>query len=267
MKTWVTFTLAVVCATCSLAQQKKAKPTAMQEGQVIAIKEITGVNGDSDYTTPAPQISEKWKKKINHVDNYKKDNVDGWHFFEVAYEVGSTGQDSAGLKKPILVIPEVEITYALLYDMSRSKLASNVKGQAKNAKGAIGWENPKEMYSLFTTTVTYTTITPKREHYAAVCLPPSVVAVYGEPIAFSVQIKVDGVQQGKIETQFRGDANVAGKSLKDIAYDKNGPSAWWERIENLTNAVVKRDGILRDRSATPFALVGDMYYDQVKMEK
>lgn len=267
MKKWMVLTLAALCATCTMAQQKKGKPTAMKEGQVIAIKEITGVGGDSDYTTPAPQLSEKWKKKINHVDSYKKDNVDGWHFFEVAYEVGSTGQDATGAKKPILVIPEVEVTYALLYDMSKSKLASSVKSQAQKAKGAIGWENPKEMYSLFTTTVTYTTITPKRVHYAAVCLPPSVVAVYGEPIAYSVQIKVDGIQQGDIETVFRGEASVGGKSLKDIAYDKNGPSAWWERIENLTNAVVKRDGILRDRSATPFALVGDMYYDQVKMDK
>lgn len=265
MKKWMLFTMAVLCATCTMAQKKKG-PT-MKEGQVIAIKEITGVGGDSDYTTSAPQVVEKWKKKINHTDNYKKDNVDGWHFFEVAYVVGSTGQDEAGAKKPILVIPEVEITYALLYDMNKSKLVNGVKGAANKAKGAIGWDNPKEMYSLFTTTVTYTTITPKREHYAAVCLPPSVVAVYGEPIAFSVQIKVDGIQQGDIETVFLGEAKVGGKSLKDIAYDKNGPSAWWERIENLTDAVVKRDGILRDRSATPFALVGDMYYDQVKMDK
>lgn len=266
MKKWMTFTMVVLCATCAMAQ-RKSKGATMKEGQVIAIKEISGVGGDSDYTVTPPQSNEKFKKKVNHTNDYSDDGVKGWHYFEVAYEVGSTGLDETGAKKPILVIPEVEVTYALLYDMSKSKLATSVKGQANKAKGAIGWDNPKEMYSLFTTTITYTTITPKREHYAAVCLPPSVVAVYGEPIAYSVQIKVDGVQQGDIETVFRGDAKVAGKSLKDIAYDKDGPSAWWERIENLTDAVVKRDGILRDRSATPFALAGDRYYDQVKMDK
>ncbi|MDO5462264.1 MAG: hypothetical protein Q4F99_02090 [bacterium] len=266
MKKWMFFTMIALCATCAMAQ-KKSKGSAMKEGQVIAIEEISGVGGDSDYTVAAPQASPKFKKYINHTSDYSDDSVKGWHYFEVAYEVGSTGIDKDGAKKPILVIPEIEVTYALLYDMSKSKLASAVKGQAAKAKGAIGWENPKEMYSLFTTTITYTTITPKRSHYAAVCLPPSAVAVYGEPIAFSVQIKVDGVQQGNIETVFKGDAKVAGKSLKDIAYDKNGPCAWWERIENLTDAVVKRDGILRDRSATPFALAGDMYYDQVKMDK
>ncbi len=270
MRAGLWMVLALVCAGSLQAQRSantagngSARPKA--EASMLRIRDITGVGGDSDYTVAAPQVEEKWKKKINHSSSYAKDSVKGWHFFEVAYQVREA--DATG--KPIFVLPEVEITYALLYDMHRSKRASAVATRAKKAGGAVGWDNPKQLYSLFTETFTYTSITPGRDHYAAVCVPPSAIAVYGEPILFSVQIKVNGIQQGEIETQAVGGATLDGKKLEPLLFAKGAdgkahPVAWWEQIENASNTVVKRDGILRDRSATPFALAGDMYYDQVK---
>ncbi len=268
MKTWMVFAAALMCAGSALAQQRggaKASAKVRPEASMIRIRAITGVGGDGDYTVAAPQVDEKFKKKINHTDSYAKDSVKGWHFFEVAYQVRS--EDASG--KPILVLPEVEITYALLYDMTRSKHAAGVAGRAKKAGGAIGWDNPKQLYSLFTETVTYTSVTPGREHYAAVCVPPSSVAVYGTPMIFSAQVKVNGVQQGEIMTQVSGKPAIEGKSLESLLVKpgsdgKAHPAAWWDQIENLSQAVIRRDGILRDRSMTPFALAGDMYYDQVK---
>ena len=270
MRAGLMMVLALVCVGSLQAQRPAsasgrdgARPKA--EASMLRIREITGVGGNSDYTVVAPQVEEKWKKKINHSSSYAKDSVKGWHFFEVAYQV----RDADASGKPIFVLPEVEITYALLYDMHRSKRVAGVMTRAKKAGGAVGLDNPKQLYSLFTETFTYTSITPGRDHYAAVCVPPSAIAVYGEPLLFSVQIKVNGVQQGDIETQAVGGAAIDGKELEKILVAKGSdgkahPTAWWEQIENLSNAVVKRDGILRDRSATPFALAGDMYYDQVK---
>lgn len=268
MKKIITLAMVAMCATSVMAQRAKkgAKGARIPEGQVLAIKEISGVGGDSDYLVEAPQLDEKFKVKINHRGDYRKDSVKGWHFFEVAYDVGATGSDASGDKKPILVLPEVDITFALLYDIKKSKLASSVANAAKKAGGAIGWENAKQEYSLFTRTITYTSITPKREHYAAICVPPSAVAAYGDPIAFSVQISVDGVPQGDIETSIQ-DTKVGTKSLKELVTDKGKPCAWWESIENKTDAVVRREGIIRDRSETPFVMVGDLYFDQVKSAK
>ena len=90
------------------------------------------------------------------------------------------------------------------------------------------------------------------------------MAVYGDPILFSVQIKVNGVQQGEIKTELSAGAKIDDKDLKGLVVENGKPSAWWERIENLTQSVVKREGILRDRSATPFVMAGDAFYDQVK---
>ena len=268
MKAWMMFAVALLIAGGAMAQSRSARGGA-QPDQMIRIKEITGVGGDSDYTTPAPQIDAKWKKRINHTDNYAKDDAKGWHYFEVSYQVANIGTDSSGAKKPILAIPEVEITYALLYDMKKSKKAASVARNASKAGGAIGWDNPRQLYSLLTETVTYTTITPGREHYAAVCVPPSAVAIYGDPMVFSVQIKVDGVQQGEIMTEVVGGASIDGKDIRAILQEKGADgkahmAAWWERIENLSEGVVAREGILRDRSMTPFVMAGDQYSDQVK---
>ena len=118
---------------------------------------------------------------------------------------------------------------------------------------------------LLTETVTYTSITPNREHYAAVVVPPSSVAVYGKPMVFSVQIKVDGIQQGEIFTQAVGGAKIDGKEIASLLVGpKKEKVAWWESIQNKAPSVTKVEGILRDRSNSPFVMVGDMYYDQVK---
>ena len=63
---------------------------------------------------------------------------------------------------------------------------------------------------------------------------------------------------------FEGIMSVGNFDLKGLVVENGKPSAWWERIENLTQSVVKREGILRDRSATPFVMAGDAFYDQVK---
>ncbi len=269
MKSLVMLALVALCATSALAQSRgrrgaKSGGDGAKPDQMIRIVEISKVNGDSDYLAEAPQVDQKWKLKINHRDTFKKNGVKGWHYFEVAYQVGNVGTDSNGAKKPILAIPEVEITYAILYDMKRSKHASSVYKNAQKAKGAIGWSNPKELAILLTETVTYTDITPGREHYAAVCVPPSFVAIGGEPIIFSVQIKVDGVQQGEIMTEAQNGAKIGDRDIGGLISAKGDDAAWWERVQNLSDAVMKREGILRDRSMTPFVMAGDDYYDQVK---
>ncbi len=269
MKACLVVMVAALCVTSVMAQGRRGRAKAgggdMPKGQVIKISEITKMGGENDYLAEAPQVEAKWKLKINHKDTYKKDSAKGWHFFEVAYHVGNVGTDSSGAKKPILNLPEVEITYALLYDMKKSKIASSVYNNAKKAGGAIGWDDPKQMNILLTETYTYTDITPGREHYAAVCVPPSFVAIAGQPVMFSVQIKVDGELQGEIATEVAGGAKVGDKEVAGLVAGKKGEdAAWWERIQNLSDAVTKREGILRDRSMSPFSLVGDQYYDQVK---
>lgn len=274
MKSGMLVIFAVLCAGSVVAQGRRggargAGGSAAQDG-CISLIDITDVTGDKNYTMPAPQVTDAVKTNVKHKDAYKKFGVDGWHYFDVAYKVSNIFVDS-GSKKPILVLPEVEITYALLYDITKSD-SKDTKFAIANmgkAHGAVGLESTKAQYALFTETFTYADITPNREHYAAVCVTPGAAAAYGKPVVFSVQIKVNGEKQGEIMTRAMGGVKVGGKDLAGLLKEK-GPdgkevnAAWWERIQNLTDAVAKQDGVLRDRSATPFALAGDVYYDQIK---
>ncbi|MEG1480163.1 MAG: hypothetical protein RSD41_04075 [Kiritimatiellia bacterium] len=278
MKAWMIFLMAALVSSGVMAQRgsrvtsggaaKNAK--AMKAEQYIRITDATTVGGENEYSAVPPQTAEDIKTKVKHRDSWKKDGVKGWHYFDIAYEVADRGVDASGKLQPILVLPEVEITYALLYDMSRSKLAGQVLKNAAKAGGAIGWEDAKaQRFVLLTETVTYQNIIPNREHYAAVCVPPAFVVAFGLPVCFSAEIKVNGVRQGEIMTRASSGTKIGENELASLLVEKSEggkpvPSAWWERIQNLSSAVGKQMGVLKDRSATPFALTGDYYYDQVK---
>ena len=72
MKIWMLLAVTLVCAGGAYAQGRSSRGgSSAQPNQMIRIKEISGVGGDSDYTTAAPQVDAKWKKKINHTDNHR----------------------------------------------------------------------------------------------------------------------------------------------------------------------------------------------------
>lgn len=276
MNKWFLMFAVALCAGMTFAQGRAPSKKPSKPNQMIEIKEITSLGGESDYLVSYGPG--KGEVKIKHDSSFKKARIKGWHYFEVAYEVGRTGTDNSGKTVPVLVVPEVEITFALLYDMTDSEIFPGVvKGAQKmKSKEGIGWEDfAKQQYALFEKTVTYTTIIPGKTHYAAVCVPPAAVGVYGKPIMFSVQIKVDGTAQeyefsGKsqdVKTEVAAGAKVGTKDLKGLAMVDGKFSAWWERIQNLSDAVVKVENVLRDRSQTIFFTQGDEYYDQVKQEQ
>lgn len=276
MNKWFLMFAVALCAGMTFAQGKAPSKKSSKPNQMIEIKEITPLGGESDYLVN--YVPGKGEVKIKHDSSFDKLGIDGWHHFEVAYEVGRTGTNRDGKAVPVLVVPEVEVTFAVLYDMTKSKIFAGVsKGAQKmKSKEGIGWEDfAKQKYALFEKTVTYTTIIPGKTHYAAVCVPPAAVGIYGEPIMFSVQIKVDGTAQEyefgnksqDVKTEVTAGAKIAGKDVKGLAMVDGKFSTWWERIQNLSEAVVKVDNILRDRSQTIFFTQGDEFYDQVKQEQ
>lgn len=265
MKHWF-IAVAAVLAAGTVFAQRNAKKSAEGSG-LINIIDITDVKNEGDYSMMPPLVSQDLKTKIQHRDSWRKEsNLRGWHYFEVAYAVGDVYTDDAGKKMPVLALPEVTITYALLYDMTKSQLASRTYGIMKKAKSpAVGWDNPNVRYALLIKEITYVNITPNREHYAAVCVPPAFAVTYGLPICYSVRISVNGEPQGPIVTKAAPGAKVDGKPLAPLLVKDGEPTAWWETIRNLSDAVDTRDGVLRDRSLTPFSLAGDEYYDPVKV--
>lgn len=96
----------------------------------------------------------------------------------------------------------------------------------------------------FTTTVTYLDIA-QGKHGACVMLPPSIVARYGTPVAFGVEVEVDDRAIG-FESEGQG------KGTK-----------WWTSLDRVKN-LVRHPGLLQDRSKTPFGLTHIDEYEAVR---
>ena len=107
----------------------------------------------------------------------------------------------------------------------------------------------KEAFSLYKKSVKYIDVVKGRKHLSTVFLRPNAVKRYGEIVASTVEISING------ET-------VALKSEKSM---QNIPVDWWKNAAVTESAAVTvRDGYLLDRSQTPFANVNVDDYEVIK---
>lgn len=105
----------------------------------------------------------------------------------------------------------------------------------------------EKVFHYYTTTVTYLDIA-KGDHGACVMLPPSTVLRYGAPVAFGVEIEIDG---------------------KTVATESEGMgkgTPWWTRLDAMggKGKIERHSGQLQDRSKTPFGLTFIDQYEAVR---
>ena len=105
----------------------------------------------------------------------------------------------------------------------------------------------EKTYHYYTATVTYLDIA-KGDHGACVMLPPSAVERYGKPIAFAVEIELEG---------------------EVIARESDGlgkGTPWWTRLDAMAGKgkLERHSGLLQDRSKTPFGLTYIDFYEVVR---
>lgn len=105
----------------------------------------------------------------------------------------------------------------------------------------------EKTYHYYTTTVTYIDVA-KGDHGACVMLPPAAVARYGTPMAFAVEVELDG---------------------KTVATESDGMgkgTPWWTRLDAMAGKgkLERHSGLLQDRSKTPFGLTFIDQYEAVR---
>ncbi len=272
MKQMMFILMAIFVAGSVSAQQRKGGKTPPKPGQYLRIADVTDIKSDNAYTVETPQQG-TIKTTVARNESWKKQKTDvrGWHCFEVAYDVANIAADDVGKPVPVFVLPEVTVRVAALYDMSKSRQATMAVDRMKKAKRpAIGIDDIKTKYILLTRDFTYVNISANLQHYAAIMVPPTFAIAYGYPICLSFEILVNGERQGEIVTKLAPNATVDGKPLKGLVEQKGAkgdavPTAWWDEILTKSESVARREGILRDRSETPFALADADYYDMLKL--
>ncbi|MEG1787640.1 MAG: hypothetical protein RR133_01080 [Kiritimatiellia bacterium] len=299
MKTWITFLLLIGFVYCAQANNEvEIIPT--YDSTAIQIKNITRVDDENEYSAlPALTKQERIQneesgqsidlsytskygyipiqqdgssRKRDYRNLWKRVAVTGWHHFDVVYEV--TGE-TIDRRPSVNKIPEITITYALLYDMSKSKLLTQLLMNAAKADCKVDWylediKNP-HYYVMVTRTITYQNIAHGQEHRARVCVPPSFIVAYGLPVCFSAELKMNGKRQGEVMTQMCSGVKIEEHKLSSLLVEKNAkgestPSAWWKSIRTISSTVGERLDVLQDRSMTPFYMFNDFDYNQVKQD-
>ncbi len=262
----------------------------MRKDQFAYITALTAVTSERDYRIELPNARAFELPKtltVNKKREKPSKSFDAtlWDYFEIEYAVSTLTaiKDGARTKKDTLsvyALPEVEITYAILYD---SNANSNNPYFAKMSKlpQKPALADSFGRYTLFTRTYTYLGVTPGRKHYAAVAMH-HMGFLYGNPILFSAQIKVNGIKQGEIAYSvdfgaLKAKGNPEGVLTEAIAHkalfaktSEIGKKTldvlpWWESgaIIDLPGLKTNTD-MIKDRSLTPFVLYAPENYNMVK---
>ncbi len=106
-------------------------------------------------------------------------------------------------------------------------------------------------YSLFKKRVTYRDIARGRDHMATVYLRPVDLLKYGQIVAAAAELSFN-TEQGEVTVP-----------LQDTA--TRLPERWWANPQVVESATVAvRDGLLLDRSQTPFSVINTDDYEVIQ---
>ena len=164
-------------------------------------------------------------------------------------------------------------TWHVLLDMDTAD--KDVRGDWKSKD----LPNPPNRYSYFTTQVSYENIPSDKtvsEHAASVCLAPSYLECFGEPVAIGIEVTNKdgelmnggfGVEKSSIEDKYitaftpRPSAPDKFNAEEFVKTKEYLQSAFWKNDDIMKN-VTRREG-LRDRSKTIWGLVKPNFFELV----
>lgn len=217
--------LTLLCTTLGLSAQAQTAARSARANPANAAGQDPIVARITDMSRPDRSVKELPAVNTSPKENRLRRDKREWSVLDVTYETAPEW------------IEELQITYAVLAEVPRG-----VAGRP----GA-----PKEQYSLYILQETYTEIA-KGQHFASITLPPTAIIRFGRPILFGVEITVNGRVQG---VQTTG-------SVKGI--DIRAKPDWWRGEQMRSEAVAQRNGYLKDRSRTPWAIINPDDYETVK---
>jgi hypothetical protein len=108
------------------------------------------------------------------------------------------------------------------------------------------YDKAKDEHSLFKGVVTYVDVARGKGHVSPMYLRPSTLARYGEVVGVAVEI----LHQGSVVATEANGRQGKGQPL---------PPEWWKVYQGTV-----REGVLLDRSRTPFALVNVDDFETIK---
>ena len=108
---------------------------------------------------------------------------------------------------------------------------------------------------------------PEGDHRSCVCLPPSFIERYGEPVVVSCEIVTADGKLLDAETAVNGFSAIAAGKFTEATKDKG---EWWNNDNIINKKDSKGDALIElrqglvDRSKSPFYLVNNADYEAIQ---
>ncbi len=121
-------------------------------------------------------------------------------------------------------------------------------------------------YVYYTLVTRYVNI-PEGDHRSCVCLPPSFIERYGEPVVVSCEIVTADGKLLDAETAVNGFSAIAAGKFTEATKDKG---EWWNNDNIINKKDSKGDALIElrqglvDRSKSPFYLVNNADYEAIQ---
>ena len=245
IKTLLCCSLALVCALSVSAQSRRSasgKKTARELAQEkmdakVKISQMPNIGPQSLLVAPGLQA----QGGSQPITKSRRQ----WGVYEMTYRTAQKWTE------------DITVNWFVLCDTKKAKQIDRSKTAARLPP-----------YVYYTLVSRYVNI-PEGDHRSCVCLPPSFVERYGEPVVITCEIVTN---EGKLldgETVLSnvGKPFVAGK-FTDETKDK---AEWWT-IDDIINAKDRKTGDalievrqgLVDRSKSPFYLVNNADYEAIQ---
>lgn len=169
-----------------------------------------GTNPGDVQIRKLTDLNREYRQRAKNVDSRVNAKARDWGVFDVQFQTAPDWIDG------------LTVTYTVVLQNPKAE-----KGEPQ--------------VSVFQTTVEYPDVAKGNDHRAGVVLKPTALERFGLPIAFAVQLFVNGEEIAS--------DGVAGGKLKGI-------EKWWADSRVMDSpSIVRREGYLLDRAKTPFQLV------------
>lgn len=240
IKKMISFSLALACvATMSAAPKKSAKSAAeLAQDKMdakVKISQMPSIGPQSLLMAPSVQA----QGGLQPISKGRRQ----WGVYDMTYRTQQKWTE------------DLTINWYILSDTAKAKQ----KDKSKAAKRL-------PPYVYYTAVTRYVNI-PEGDHRSCVCLPPSFIERYGEPVVISCEIVTT---EGKLldgYNQVNGFSYVTGGVINEENKEK---MEWWND-DKIINAKDKKDeplieirqGLV-DRSKSPFYLVNNADYEAIQ---
>ena len=244
LKSIIFVTLAITCAFAVSAQSRRNRGSSSANSREAAQEKMDAKVKISQMPSIGPQsLVQAPSLSVQGGSQPITKSRRQWGVYEMTYRTAQKWTE------------DLTVNWHVLSDTKKAKQVDRSKSATRLPP-----------YVYYTLTTRYVNI-PEGDHRSCVCLPPSFIERYGEPVAISCEVVTSDGKLLDAESVVNG---VGGIQAGKFTEESKSKYEWWndDKVINAKNRngdplVEARQGLV-DRSKSPFWLVNNADYEAIQ---